>query len=468
MATPTGAKSFFFYCAVLLVAGSGVVFGLDWTRAPLPPMPETEATVQAAKLAAKFPPPVVRVVKVEPKPAPVKVVVPAQPKTQTQKQKQTAAIAPATQQPAQNAATAPPIMAPEQPAEQAATPEPSEQPKCDIDACSVAYRSFRASDCTWQPYEGPRRFCDKGTPPQNVATLTPAQQTANTDIDQPVVSDKCDIEACKHAYFTFTSEDCTYQPSNGPRRLCTKGNPPKPNIASTDPEKAADDAANAATKTDTKPDQTAQPAASNKCDIEACKRAYFTFTPEDCTYQPSDGPRRLCTKGNPPKPEIQPEAKAEPIVAPPPVAPEPPVAAPAAPTAPPAAAATPNGEQVKQETPAAAPAPTVTTPAVTTPPAAATAAPPIVPADEQTKQETPAPSAAAPAVSDKCDVDACKQAYFTFNPADCTYQPSNGPRRLCTKGTPKKPQAAAPTATPAPRRVAPDRIVPPALVPAGR
>jgi TolA-binding protein len=36
-------------------------------------------------------------------------------------------------------------------------------------------------------------------------------------------------------------------------------------------------------------------------------------------------------------------------------------------------------------------------------------------------------------VSDKCDIEACKQAYFTFNPADCTYQPNNGPRRRCTK-----------------------------------
>ena len=36
-------------------------------------------------------------------------------------------------------------------------------------------------------------------------------------------------------------------------------------------------------------------------------------------------------------------------------------------------------------------------------------------------------------VSNKCNIDACKEAYFTFNPADCTYQPSKGPRRLCTK-----------------------------------
>ena len=46
-----------FYFSVVLVAASSVAFGLDWMKAPLPPMPETEASVQAAKLAAHIPPP---------------------------------------------------------------------------------------------------------------------------------------------------------------------------------------------------------------------------------------------------------------------------------------------------------------------------------------------------------------------------------------------------------------------------
>lgn len=32
---------------------------------------------------------------------------------------------------------------------------------CNVRACSRAYRSFRASDCTFQPYEGPRKLCEK-------------------------------------------------------------------------------------------------------------------------------------------------------------------------------------------------------------------------------------------------------------------------------------------------------------------
>ena len=38
---------------------------------------------------------------------------------------------------------------------------PSSLPLCDIDACAKAYRSFRVADCTFQPYEGPRRQCTR-------------------------------------------------------------------------------------------------------------------------------------------------------------------------------------------------------------------------------------------------------------------------------------------------------------------
>lgn len=35
------------------------------------------------------------------------------------------------------------------------------QPACNVRACQRAYRSFRASDCTFQPYRGPRRMCER-------------------------------------------------------------------------------------------------------------------------------------------------------------------------------------------------------------------------------------------------------------------------------------------------------------------
>jgi hypothetical protein len=40
------------------------------------------------------------------------------------------------------------------------------QAKCDVAACAAAYRTFRASDCTYMPSAGVRRLCTKGTPPQ--------------------------------------------------------------------------------------------------------------------------------------------------------------------------------------------------------------------------------------------------------------------------------------------------------------
>jgi hypothetical protein len=89
---------------------------------------------------------------------------------------------------------------------------------------------------------------------------------------------KCDVVACQAAYFTFTPTDCTYQPSNGPRRLCSKGTPPGASASAAPSAGAA----------------TAQ--ASAQCNQSACAQAYISFSPADCTYQPSVGPRRLCTK----------------------------------------------------------------------------------------------------------------------------------------------------------------------------
>ena len=35
----------------------------------------------------------------------------------------------------------------------------STQPRCNISLCESHYQSFRASDCTYQPYSGPRQYC---------------------------------------------------------------------------------------------------------------------------------------------------------------------------------------------------------------------------------------------------------------------------------------------------------------------
>lgn len=47
---------------------------------------------------------------------------------------------------------------------------------------------------------------------------------ARADLDEPVASSMCDIAACQRAYRSFRAADCTYKPYQGPRRLCTRGN----------------------------------------------------------------------------------------------------------------------------------------------------------------------------------------------------------------------------------------------------
>lgn len=102
----------------------------------------------------------------------------------------------------------PPSAPPDQPAA-AQTPAP---PQCDVDACAAAYRTFRASDCTYNSNSG-RRLCIKGT-----AEALP--DGANAGATPLAVN--CHIRACSESYSTFNPIDCTYQPLDGPRRHCDK------------------------------------------------------------------------------------------------------------------------------------------------------------------------------------------------------------------------------------------------------
>lgn len=96
------------------------------------------------------------------------------------------------------------------PAAAVATQAPA-PPPCDIDACTSAYHSFRPSDCTYQPNEGPRRLCTKGA-----AAATDAEARAEG------LAAHCHIRSCAEAYSSFNPGDCTYQPLEGPRRKCEK------------------------------------------------------------------------------------------------------------------------------------------------------------------------------------------------------------------------------------------------------
>jgi membrane peptidoglycan carboxypeptidase len=94
----------------------------------------------------------------------------------------------------------------------------SEPGACDYQACSTFYHSFRASDCTYQPYSGgPRQMCEKGkqqsNPPDQIAGIAAGLGA----------SASCNIDMCARSYSSFHALDCTYQPfGGGARQLCEK------------------------------------------------------------------------------------------------------------------------------------------------------------------------------------------------------------------------------------------------------
>ena len=125
------------YLAVLMVALGSVLFGLDWQSAPLSPMPESRLALQAA--SAYAPPPLSRTVPDGPNvglsTAPANSGAAATPSPRAAADNSNASLA--------------------QVAAEAA------QLKCNARACASAYQSFQASDCTYQPNNGPRRLCKK-------------------------------------------------------------------------------------------------------------------------------------------------------------------------------------------------------------------------------------------------------------------------------------------------------------------
>jgi hypothetical protein len=105
----------------------------------------------------------------------------------------------------------------EQPADQSASN------RCDVRACAATYSSFRASDCTYQPFGGDRRLCPKGAqlseasePPE------PAPREVRRSLDARAEA-QCDVKSCASRYSSFRAADCTYQPfDGGARRLCER------------------------------------------------------------------------------------------------------------------------------------------------------------------------------------------------------------------------------------------------------
>lgn len=123
--------------AVLAVAGVSVLAAMDWRPVPVARAPK--AVTVAAPAPVVTPPPVAQA--------------PAAPAaTSGAAPEPVSSNAPVLAEDVEQADTA---QAQAKPAELAAPPN------CNVAACERAYRSFRKSDCTYQPLEGARRLCTK-------------------------------------------------------------------------------------------------------------------------------------------------------------------------------------------------------------------------------------------------------------------------------------------------------------------
>jgi hypothetical protein len=126
---------------------------------------------------------------------------------------------------------------------------------CDVAACSAAYKSFRASDCTYQPYDGARQLCE----PSQASEAPPAREAARATAPAAEPRDNgAELRAAVEAVKKITG-----LPAG--RRLVPF---------------AERGAARAGTS----------------CNVAACAQAYDSFNPADCTFQPYDGPRQLCAR----------------------------------------------------------------------------------------------------------------------------------------------------------------------------
>lgn len=237
--------SFILYVVVLVVSVSSVMMGLDWLSTPPPPIPKSVQTASA----------------------------PAKPAMPTAATKMSAATKPAatTTAATKTAATKPapkPVVA--------TTGEAS--PSHAAQAIAKADAAQQPDTAVPQPNTADNQGA--GTSDDTLSIIANEADGGGTD-GQANAGPRCDVQACAAHYRSFNPTDCTYQPFDGPRRLCTVGSPPK----------QASDAAAGMQASDASP-----PPASSSCNVDACAAAYRSFDPATCTWQPFDGPRRTCEK----------------------------------------------------------------------------------------------------------------------------------------------------------------------------
>lgn len=197
---------FLAYLVILAVSVSGILLELDWlTKPKLETRPAVQTASAAAPVKADGPSVALSPVRsknadavsekstvttaaAEASPAETTAAAPAE---TAQANPQVPVAPPILSAPAMDAPTATisapavvtPVVATSEPKPQT-KPEPQQvQNQCNIAACSGAYRSFRASDCSYQPVEGARRQCEL-TPGAAKVASQPREWRANSNARQ--------------------------------------------------------------------------------------------------------------------------------------------------------------------------------------------------------------------------------------------------------------------------------------------
>jgi hypothetical protein len=228
------------YVAVLLVTAAGLALGLDLLTAPAKKLeannakPASEAVrqipIKKKETANEDGDPNHQLTPIYPaapgqdlpvKDTPVKAVAKDSPKPAPKAQPETSGTAPARD--VDTAAAAPSTQPAAVPAQGVAihASSPAAPNSCNVQACAAAYRSFRASDCSYQPFSGPRKFCDasQGEPAQASAQSSPAV-ARNRNQDQR------DLQATVRTVRGLPPPDAEYDDDDGDDRGIVVVEPP--------------------------------------------------------------------------------------------------------------------------------------------------------------------------------------------------------------------------------------------------
>jgi BA14K-like protein len=212
--------AFLFYFVVVLVTAASVMFGLDLATSPLPPGPN----VPIGRVAYAPPPAHADRASAKAKRAadnrelsPVYPAAPGVPKEQAKAAEATtgAAVRDAASQ----------EWLPPAPKTQQAARAPVPQPYAAASPQQSALRQPRTATSA-QPEQAAATSASQSDDNDKEAAATSTNAAVSADVKpQPAVARStahCDVAACDAAYHSFRASDCTYQPYQGPRRVCTR------------------------------------------------------------------------------------------------------------------------------------------------------------------------------------------------------------------------------------------------------